>query len=114
MSESQLYALQCELIALLAAGLFLVFVMRRLLRRQPELAIWKPVMIAFGVRLAVAFGLGQTTMASQLRGGDAEPFRRRARCLRPAGPPRGRRRSIRRSAHRVGRFLSDPALPLRL
>jgi hypothetical protein len=80
-SDSQIYELECNLVALLAGALLLVFLVRRLRRSQPGLAIGAAVATAFGVRVLAALALNQLTFAEQLRGGDELTFLGRAQGL---------------------------------
>lgn len=81
MSERQIYDLECVLIALLAGAFLIRFVLGRLRRRQPDLAIGKALAVAFGLRILVALGVSGTTYAQQLRGGDELTFLTHARSL---------------------------------
>lgn len=58
------------LIALLAGAIFLAFLVRKLRRGQPGLAIGRAIAAAFGLRVLAVLALNQTSNASQLRGGD--------------------------------------------
>ena len=80
-SEGQLYNLECELIALAAGAALIAFVLRRLRRSMPGIAIGKAIRIAFGVRVLAAFLLNQTPIAGQLRGGDEIGFIDQAQSL---------------------------------
>jgi hypothetical protein len=73
-SEIQLYQLECELVALLAGAFLLTWVVRRLQRAQPGLAIGWPIAVGFALRLLVALGLSQMSAARALRGGDELTF----------------------------------------
>jgi hypothetical protein len=73
-SEGQLYALECELIALAAGVLLIAFVLRRVRRVMPGISIAKAIWIAFAVRVVSALLLNQTPIAAQLRGGDEQTF----------------------------------------
>lgn len=74
MSETQFYELECQLAALLASGLFLWFVVSRLRRAQPGLAIGGAIATAFFLRVLAAIGLNSTSAALSLRGGDEITF----------------------------------------
>lgn len=74
MSETQLYQLQCVLIALFVGAYLLVLLVRGLRRLQPGLAIGRAISFAFGLRIVAALLLSQTPVASQLRGGDEKTF----------------------------------------
>src|SRR3954467_9793132 len=74
MSETQLYQLQCVLIALLTGSYLLVLLVRRLERIQPGLMIGKAILVAFALRVLAALLLNQTPIAGQLRGGDEKTF----------------------------------------
>jgi hypothetical protein len=80
-SESQIYEFECVLIALLLGAFFLSWVVRRLKRAQPGLAIGGAVAMAFAVRIFVALGLNQVNVAGQLRGGDEILFVAKAKSL---------------------------------
>ena len=81
MSENQIYDLECVLIALLIGGILLWFVNSRLKRSRPDLAIGRPIAVAFGVRIFAALIVSGTTYAAQLRGGDELTFLSKARSL---------------------------------
>jgi hypothetical protein len=74
LSDSQTYELFAQLIALLAGTYFLLFVWRRLRSLQPGLAIGTAIVTAFVVRVLAAYGLDQTPVADELRGGDEVTF----------------------------------------
>jgi hypothetical protein len=80
-SETQLYELECQLVALFAGALLLRFVVRGLRRSRPSLAIGKAIGVAFGLRLLAALALNQLSLASQLRGGDEFTFIGHAQAL---------------------------------
>ncbi len=69
-TDSGIYTAECQLIALLAGGFLLALVVTRLHRSRPGLAIGWAIATAFGVRIVAAFGLDQTPIAGELRGGD--------------------------------------------
>ena len=77
-SDSQLFQLECQLIALIAGGFLIASVVRRLSRSRPGLSIGHAVAAAFGLRIFAAIGLEQTPFASELRGGDELTFLARA------------------------------------
>lgn len=81
MSETDLYELQCVLIALLAGGFFVALVGRWLRRVQPDLNITRPLVVAFGVRVLAALAVSSTSISTQLRGGDELTFLQNARSL---------------------------------
>lgn len=74
MSEIQLYQLECELVALLGGVYLVTWVVRRLQRAQPGLAIGRAVAMGFTLRLVAAMGLSQLSAARTLRGGDELTF----------------------------------------
>jgi hypothetical protein len=81
-TDSGLYATECQLIALLAGGFLIAYVVVRVSRSRPGLSIgWA----AFAVRVAAAFGLDQTPLAGELRGGDELLFLDQGQTL-AAGP----------------------------
>lgn len=73
-TDSGLYAAESQLVALIAGGLLVALVVTRLRRSRPGLAIGWAIGAAFGVRIAAAFGLDQTPIARELRGGDETIF----------------------------------------
>jgi hypothetical protein len=69
------------MVAFLLGAFFLAFVLRRLKRHQPGLAISTAVWVAFLLRVLVALGLDQTPIARELRGGDEIIFLSQAQSL---------------------------------
>jgi hypothetical protein len=59
---------------LLAGACALALVLWLVRRSRPDLRIGVPIAVAFGVRILVATGLGQTNIAPELRGGDETTF----------------------------------------
>jgi hypothetical protein len=78
LSDESLYELLLVLIALLAGSYALFFAVRALRGSRPSFAVGAPIGIAFGVRVLVALGLGQLSVAQELRGGDEQTFLERA------------------------------------
>src|SRR5688572_18342394 len=78
MTDQGLYEFLCVAIVLLASCWLLTLFVRRLTRSRPDLAIAKPILVAFAVRLLAAIGLGQLAIARDLRGGDELTFLARA------------------------------------
>jgi hypothetical protein len=84
-SESALYRLELELVAVFASGFFLAFVLNRLRRVDPRLAIGWAITVAFAIRTFAALALDQLSVAGQLRGGDELVFLARAKVLSDTG-----------------------------
>ena len=80
-TDSQIFELECQLIAFVAGGMLIAFLVSRLRRSRPGLAIAWAIAAAYGVRVAAAFGLDQTPIAGELRGGDELIFLGRAQDL---------------------------------
>jgi hypothetical protein len=78
LSDQALYDLLLVLIALLVGGYALYWASRTLRRPRPSFDIGAPIAVAFGVRVLVALGLGQLSVAQELRGGDEQTFLERA------------------------------------
>ena len=81
MSDTQIYDLECVLIALLAGGFAVGLVLRRLRRAQHDLAIGRAIVVGYGLRIIGALIVGGTSYASQLRGGDELLWLSKARSL---------------------------------
>src|SRR3954447_26628719 len=73
-TDSGLYSAECQLIALIAGGFLVGWVVTRITRSRPGLAIGRPIAAAFFLRIVAAYGLGQTPIARELRGGDELTF----------------------------------------
>src|SRR5687767_1463555 len=69
-TDSSLYSAECQLFALFGGGFLVAFVVARVRRSRPGLSIEWAIAAAFLVRIAAAFGLNQTPIAGELRGGD--------------------------------------------
>jgi hypothetical protein len=69
-SDSQLFQLECGILAFLVAGVALMWLLRRLAEGRPDLALAKPIAVAFGVRVAALLAIGQLSIERTLRGGD--------------------------------------------
>jgi hypothetical protein len=65
-------------IALLVATYTLIWLVRRLGRSREGFSIGRQITVAFGLRLVAAVGLGQLSIARDLRGGDELTFLARA------------------------------------
>jgi hypothetical protein len=74
LSDQELFELLCGLIVLLVAVYGLYALVRILERSRDGFAIGKAVVVAFGLRLLAAVGLGQLAIARDLRGGDEVLF----------------------------------------
>jgi hypothetical protein len=81
LSDHDLFEALCVLIALLASGYALYWLVRVLRRSRAGFAIGRPLAVAFAVRLLAAVALGQLTIARDLRGGDELTFLQRAKGL---------------------------------
>ncbi len=88
MSDATLRSAEGLIVTALVVSYILVFVIRRLRRRRPDLQIGAPIFIGVSLRLFAVAGIGATGLQSQLRGGDEETFLRVAHIL--AGTPWGR------------------------
>lgn len=84
-TDSSLFAFICNLIALVAGGLLVAFVVAKISRSRPGLAIGHAVAAAFFLRIVAALGLDQTPIAAELRGGDELTFLSHAQDI-AAGP----------------------------
>jgi hypothetical protein len=78
MTDQGLYEFLCVAIVLLGSCWLLALLVRRLRRTRQDFAIAKPIAVAFAVRLLAAIGLGQLSIARDLRGGDELTFLARA------------------------------------
>ena len=89
LSDNDLFELLSAAIVLLASAYAMWGVVRLLKRSREDLPIGRPIIAAFGLRLLVAFGLGQVSIAQSLRGGDEDLFVERAGDLAqlPIGSP---------------------------
>jgi hypothetical protein len=81
LSDQDLFEALCVLIALLVSAYALHGLVRVLRRSREGLAIGRPLLVAFAVRLLAAVALGQLTVARDLRGGDELTFLQRAKGL---------------------------------
>ena len=70
LSDQNLYELLLVLIALLVGGYALFGALRALRGSRPGFAVGAPIAVAFGTRVLAAIGLGQLSVAQELRGGD--------------------------------------------
>ena len=77
-SDNQVFRLECELTAVIAGAFLVAYVVQRVGRARPGLAIGHAMAAAFGVRILAALGLEQTPFAGELRGGDELTFLARA------------------------------------
>ena len=80
-TDNQLYEVEASLIGLLAGAFLVAFVVARLRRSRPGLAIGYAIGAALGIRVLAAVGLEQTPLAPELRGGDEVTFLGRAKDL---------------------------------
>jgi hypothetical protein len=80
-SESQIYDVECVLVALLVGGFGVALLLRWLRRLQPDLRIGRAMAVAFGIRVFAAMLVSSTALAQQLRGGDELTFIGKARSL---------------------------------
>jgi len=78
LSDTDLFEVLCALIVLLASAYALIGLLRLLKRRHEGLAIDRPILVAFSLRLLAAVALGQLAIARDLRGGDEVTFLTRA------------------------------------
>jgi hypothetical protein len=84
-SDFHLYNQACDLLALLVGGYLVMFVVARLKRSRPDMAIGKAVGAAFLLRFLGATGVSQFSISYELRGGDEFTFFGQARELSQAG-----------------------------
>jgi hypothetical protein len=84
-SDFHLYNLLCDLLALLVGGYLVIFVVGRLKRTRPELAIGKALFAAFVLRFLGATGVSQFSISQELRGGDEVTFFARAKEIANTG-----------------------------
>lgn len=73
-SDRTLYLDECVLITLVLATYTLWLALAALRRRRPDLSIGRAVAAAFVLRVLAAVGVGQLSMAQDLRGGDELTF----------------------------------------
>jgi hypothetical protein len=78
LSDQSLYELLLVLIALLVSGYALVWTLRALRGSRPGFNVGSPLAVAFGARVLTALGVGQLSVAPELRGGDEQTFLERA------------------------------------
>jgi len=78
-SDDQIYSTECQLLGLMAGGFLIAYVVTKVSRSRPGLAIGQAIAAAFLVRIFAAIGLEQTPVAAELRGGDELTFLARAR-----------------------------------
>jgi hypothetical protein len=78
LTDSELFEALCVTITLLCATYALVWLVRRLSRSREGFNIGKQITVAVGLRLGAAIGLGQLSIAQDLRGGDELTFLARA------------------------------------
>ena len=74
LSDHTLFDVECSILAILAGSAALVWLLRRLRERRPDLSIAKPIAIAFGLRVLAVLAIGQLPIARTLRGGDELGF----------------------------------------
>jgi hypothetical protein len=80
-SDFHVYNLLCDSLALLVGGFLFLYVLSRLKRSRPELAIGKPMAAAFILRFLGASGIGSFSISLELRGPDERGFFARAHDL---------------------------------
>lgn len=80
-TDYELYELLVELLAVVAGAFLLRWLVQRLSRSRPGLAIGKAIAAAFVIRVLAAMGLDQTPVAAELRGGDESLFLENAAAL---------------------------------
>jgi hypothetical protein len=78
LSDKDLFELLCAAITLLGSCYALIGVVRWLKRSRQDLPIGKPLFVAWALRVLVAIGVGQVSIAQSLRGGDEDLFVARA------------------------------------
>jgi Dolichyl-phosphate-mannose-protein mannosyltransferase len=78
LGDQQLYDALLVVIALLLGGYVLFGAFKALHRSRPGFDVAAPIGIAFGARVLTALGLGQLSVAQELRGGDEQTFLERA------------------------------------
>ena len=74
LSDQELFELLCGLIVLLLSVYGLYFLVRMLERTREGFDIGTAIVVAFGLRVLAAVGLGQLSIARDLRGGDEVLF----------------------------------------
>lgn len=84
MSDTQLYEIECVVLATLLVGFVLTYVIRRLARTRPELSIGAPVAVGVAVRLVAIVVVSLSGAARTLRGGDELRFLQDAEVIRNA------------------------------
>jgi len=77
-SDSHLYNLVCDSLALLVGGYLAIYVLGRLKRSRPDLAIGKPMALAFLLRFLGASSVGLFSISQDLRGPDEQTWFARA------------------------------------
>jgi hypothetical protein len=78
LTDLELFEALCVTIALLVSAYALIWLVRRLGRTREGFNIGRQITVAFGLRLLAAIGLGQLSIARDLRGGDELTFLARA------------------------------------
>jgi hypothetical protein len=78
LTDQELFELLCTLIVVLVSGYLLFGLVRALEHTREGFAIGKQIVIGAGVRFLAAAGLGQLSIAQNLRGGDELTFLARA------------------------------------
>ena len=89
LTDLDLFEALCATIALLFAAYALIWLVRRLSRSREGFNIGKQITFAFALRIFAAIGLGQLSIAQNLRGGDELTFLARAKdvAVLPLGGP---------------------------
>lgn len=80
-SDNTLFAAEAALLTLGVVGLGLMWLLIRLQRTRPDMAIALPVGVGVGIRVLAAMAVSLTGVASTLRGGDETLFIEKARVL---------------------------------
>jgi hypothetical protein len=73
-SDSLLYDILCVLTATLLVAFGLAYVVGRLKRMRPDLAVGTPLAVAVGIRLVATLGVAASGVGETLRGGDEITF----------------------------------------
>jgi hypothetical protein len=80
-SDTVIYEIECVLLATMLASAALAALHRRLARARPDLAIGRPLAVAFAVRLAGVVVVSLSGAGQTLRGGDELKFLADARAI---------------------------------
>ena len=74
MSDTQLYEIECVVLATLLVGFGLAYAARRLARARPELSVGTPLAVGVGIRLLAILAVSASGVGTTLRGGDELKF----------------------------------------